>query len=58
MIKDEEDETGLVGMKDFLEFFSYCVGGSWSVVLVFFMHALINGATMAVSLYLAFSLTH
>lgn len=58
VIQDEEDETGLIRMKDFLEFFSYSVGGSWGVILVFFMHALINGATMAVSLYLAFSLTH
>ena len=58
VIGDEENETGLLTWRDFLEFFNYSFGGTWGIVLVFIMHAIINGCTMAVSLYLAFSLTH
>ena len=48
----------MITWSDYTEFFSYSVGGSWGILLVFIMHAIINGCTMAVSLYLAFSLTH
>lgn len=58
VIVDEENESGLVTWKDFMEFFSYSFGGAWGMILIFLLHAMINGCTMAVSLYLAFSLTH
>ena len=39
------------------EYFSYSFGGLWGVVIVFLAHVFINGCSLAVSLYLAFSLT-
>lgn len=57
VIKEEANEVGHVTWTDVKDYFSYAPGGLWGVLLVFIMHAIINGATMAVSLYLAFSLT-
>ena len=46
-----------MGWNTYKEFFSYAFGGLCGVVLIFLLHLLINISSVAVSLYLAFSLT-
>ena len=57
VIVDEENQAGRVSYSDLAEYFSYSFGGMWGVVIVFLAHIFINGCSLAVSLYLAFSLT-
>ena len=57
MIKEELIEAGKVGWADYREFFSYAFGGIFGIVMIIFLHVIINLCTLSVSLFLAFSLT-
>ena len=57
LIEEEKMIEGTIGWADVKEYFSYAAGGVWGMALVFFLHLLINCATMGVSLFLAFELT-
>ena len=39
------------------EFFAYAYGGLWGILLIIVLHVLMNLCSLAVSLFLAFSLT-
>ena len=57
VIQEELIEAGKVGWADYKEFFSYAFGGLGGIVLIVFLHIVINLCTLSVSLFLAFSLT-
>ena len=46
-----------MGWADYKEFFSYAFGGLGGIILIIFIHIVINLCTLAVSLFLAFTLT-
>ena len=57
MIEEELIEAGKVTWADYKEFFSYAFGGLGGIILIIFLHIVINLCTLSVSLFLAFSLT-
>jgi len=57
VIQEEVIEVGKVGWADYKEFFSYAFGGMGGIVAIFVLHIVINLCTLAVSLFLAFTLT-
>ena len=58
MIKEEEIDIGKVVWAEYKEFFSFAFGGIYGIVFIFVLHVIINLCTMAVSLFLALTLTH
>lgn len=57
MIQEELIEAGKVRWADYKEFFSFAFGGIGGIALIVVLHVVINLCTLAVSLFLAFSLT-
>lgn len=57
MIQEELIEAGKVRWADYKEFFSFAFGGIGGIALIVILHVVINLCTLAVSLFLAFSLT-
>ena len=61
IIQDEEKGDGArVDYKVCIDYFRFCttkLGGKWSVLIVLFLHILINIATASMSFYLAFTLS-
>jgi len=58
VLQEEENYKGLIGWKDYKEFFSYSKCGIWGVALIVFCHFVINATTLAVSVYLGLTLTN
>ena len=58
IIEEETFEIGKISLAIYKDFFSYSYGGVASVFLIFALHIIINCCSIAVSLYLAFTLTH
>lgn len=58
IVKDEVDSKGKVLWQDYKNFFSYSVGGIYGIVLVILLHFVINFCSVAVSIYLALTLTN
>ena len=50
-------EAGKVSWEDYKELFSYAFGGLKGIAVIVVIHIVINVCTLAVSLFLAFSLT-
>jgi hypothetical protein len=57
IIEDERIEVGSVSWETYKAFFRFAPGGFWGIALVILVHVIINGCSIAVSLYLAFTLT-
>jgi hypothetical protein len=57
IIKEEDVASGEVSWSTYKELFSFAFGGIWGIVLVIVLHVMINACAVAVSLYLAFTLT-
>ena len=57
IIEEEVIEVGSVSWQTYKRFYSYAPCGLWGMVFVVFMHIVINLCNLAVSLYLAFTLT-
>ena len=50
-------EAGKVDWIVYREFFAHAYGGFWGILLIIVLHVLMNLCSLAVSLFLAFSLT-
>jgi len=57
IIQDEKVDEGAITWETYKRFYSYGPFGLWSIVFVVFMHVVINFFNLAVSIYLAFTLT-
>lgn len=57
VLQEEVNERGKVLLKDYKTFFSYSIGGLWGIAIVVFLHIIIHGATVAVSVYLGLALS-
>ena len=57
MLKEEINEKGKVGWKDYKAFFEFSVGGLWGILIILVLHMIIHGTTLAVSIYLGLTLT-
>ena len=57
VITDELIEAGKVGWRDYREFLRLAFGGMCGILLIVLLHVVINLCSLAVSLFLAFSLT-
>ena len=57
VIKEELIEAGKVGWRDYRDFLRLAFGGLCGILLIVLLHVVTNLCSLAVSLYLAFSLT-
>ena len=56
-MKKEQIAHGKVKWAEYRQFFSFAFGGLCGIALIVFLHLIINLCNLAVSLFLAFSLT-
>jgi hypothetical protein len=56
-VKAEDKAAGKVGIEVFKKYFSYTTFGSFSPFLIFAIHFVINLNSIAVGLFLAFTLS-
>ena len=56
-MKKEQIARGNVKWAEYRQFFSFAFGGLCGIALIVFLHLIINLCNLAVSLFLAFSLT-